>query len=83
MRDLGLELQDRSHDARQPRIDRHHLLKLVEDERDPATARGAELRRQLQKPLHGRVDVRRCSTEAEAEAERAVDGVERDDGLHA
>ena len=38
MRDLGLLLEHRAHELRQPAVDVDDLLEFVEDERDPATA---------------------------------------------
>ena len=57
MRDLGLLLEDRAHQPRQPRVDVDDLLELVEHERDLALAVGAELGRQLEQALDRRVDV--------------------------
>ena len=45
VRHLGLALEDGAHQPRQGRVDVDDLLELVEDERDPAPALGAELAR--------------------------------------
>ena len=61
MRDLGLLLEHRAHQPRQPRVDVDHLLELVEHERDLALAVGAELAGQLEQALDRGVDVLRAA----------------------
>ncbi len=71
VRDVGLRLEDRAHQRRQPRVEPDHLLELVEDERDAAAPFRRELRRQLEQPLQRRVHVLPRMARREAEAERA------------
>ena len=72
-----------AHEPRQPRVDVHHLLKLVEHERDRALALGAELSRQLEQAFDRVVDVRLLVRGPKAEAQGRVVGVELDGGADA
>jgi hypothetical protein len=77
VRDLGLLLEHRAHQRRQPRVDVGHLLELVEDHDHLALALRGELRRQLEQPLERRVDVLAAVARRKREARlarRRVDG---------
>ena len=57
--DLGLRLEDRTHQVRKLRVELQHFLELIEDQRRPLLALGADLAGELEELLDRVVDLRR------------------------
>ena len=82
--DLGLGLEDRAHQVRKLLVELQHLLKLVEDQRGPLLALGADLAGELEELLDRVVDPGCPGTAGlEAEAQARVVGVDLDRRLDA
>ena len=78
--DLGLLLEHRPQQLRQPWVERLHLLELVEDQRHPPALAGPELGRELQQALERRLEVGRRVVDSEGEVVGAALRVDRDPG---